>query len=845
MLRATWKSLWSRKWRLFLSTLSISLGIAFIAGSMIFTNKLDNSFNDIIYSTSADVNVVLDEDGPRKPDKISSELTDELLAEIEKLSGVSKAEGDFVAFDVYPMDTEGRLLSLGGAPGLGILFRDSPAMGGRPSGRVVAGRVPTKDSEVALDPTTLLRSGYRIGDDIDIYVTNQETRSYQIVGTATLGNGGTAGASYTFMTLAELRRISAQSQPLYTGGWITITESADADKVANEVNSLLPAGLKAVTGEKQANEIEESLSIGLTFLNSVLLIFAAISLLVAALLIVNTFSILISQRTRELALLRALGASRSQVRTSVLVEAFVVAIVGATIGLGIGFLLVWGVAIVLSSLGVNLGEVRPNLTWQIAVISYVVAIATTLAAAYFPARKASATRPVEAMTRASAGEHRDVGVSAYVGIALLEVGIAAVVCGLWLNVGDPLYWVGPGLAGILVGAVLGNGVLGKPLLWLLGKIAGFGFGSIGKLAHRNIVQQPRRAAATAATLVIGLTLVSAVAILAASTNASVRADITENQRGDFVVSAVNFRPFPRSIVTEAASIDGVEDVWLRATTQASYNDSPIVVTGTTPQSLNNGIAVDVLAGELQTHGVMLSYNFAVENDQPMGSLVELATGNDLTLKLRVTGIFDGDSAPRLGDAIVAMESYGQLGDSKVVDFVSVAATAGADLAEVQTKLQAIVEDIPTVVVTSNQEYADQVSAQFDQVFAVLYALLGLGLVISVLGIMNTLILSVTERTREIGLLRAIGLTRGQLRVMIAIESVIISLIGTVIGLVIGLVAGHAIVMVLNDAGVTQVTIPWVQLLVFLVVAVVFGLVAALVPSQRAAKLNVLDAIAVE
>ena len=848
MLHATWKSLLGRKLRLVLSALSIVLGIAFVSGSLMFTNLLGSSFNDILKSGIADVNVSSGGGAFAAPgDGVAVVVTPELIDDISAIDGVAEATGVVTDLSLYPLDKSGKVLAFGGAPGIGTNWYTTPAAGGAEGARVIEGEAPDRDNELAIDPTTLERGEYAIGDEIEVSTPKAGVRAYTIVGTATFGSGATAGASYLFFTLDEMRTLALEGEETFTNAWIAIDPDVDAALVTSEVEDLLPAGLSAISGAEQADRLEEQLSIGLSFINTFLLVFAAIALVVASLLILNTFSILVAQRSRELALFRALGAKRTQVRNSVLIEAAVIGAVGATIGIGVGFGLTALIGLGLGAVGVDIGTTVPELTWQAVVASYVLALIITMVAAWAPAAKASATKPVEAMTQA-ATQTESMGTGVYIGFALIPLGIAGIVCGLFFDVPQPLVWAGVGCVAVLIGCVLAAAVIGRPIVWLFGRIYQATFGEIGKLAERNATRQPRRTAATASTLMIGLALVTTVTILADSTTTSVRAGLTDTQRGDFVMSPVNFRPFDRAIADAAADVDGVESVWNFTNSGSAVGEESVFLTGATPEAVADGSAVDVIGGQLNEEGgsALLSSEESSDLNLPMGSTFQLPTRDGSLIDVLVTGLFDGDSDPsQRGGIIVNMETYAQVADASVVSLVKIALAEDADAEAVRAGLEEAAADLPTVVVTDNEEYADSLVSQFSQVFAIINALLALAIVISVLGIVNTLGLSIMERTREIGLLRAVGITRGQLRRVIRLESVVVAVLGSLLGVGLGVAFGIVLVELLQDSGITDLSIPWWQLALYVVVAAFFGIFAAIMPARRASRMNILDSIAME
>lgn len=854
MLLATLKSVWARKLRLIMSALSIVLGVAFVAGSLMFTNMLSSSFDLLVRGALADVNVSAEATGISgfdiNPGLAPRLLTDDDLAEVEAVDGVARVEVTISNTQIYPLDGDGRVFAFPGAPGLGMNWQDATSADGVAGAQIIEGRAPAEDDEVVIDPATVARGGYEIGAAIDIATPRSGIRTYTLVGTGTYGAGSTVGASYLFFTLAEIRDIAQDGQPGAPALWVQTVPEADPAVVARAVADTLPDGFVAETADELSSELEEQLDVGLGFVNIFLLVFAGIALLVAALLILNTFSILVAQRARELALFRAVGATRAQVRNSVLVEALFIGVVGATLGLIVGYGLAWAILAGMKLFGVDPGDVTPSITWQAALASYAIGIVITLIAAWLPARRASSTRPVEAMVATAQSGPEKLGGLPLVGVALIEVGVGVLVVAVLLDVGRPLVWLGVGAALLLIGMVIAAAVVGAPVIWAFGKLFRGFFGEVGKLAQLNAVRQPRRTAATAATLMIGLALVTTVAILAASTTTSIRERLSADLRGDFVLSPLSYQPFDAKVADMAAGVDGVASVYAgyRGAAQLQEADEPATLFGMSREGIERGTSLELLAGTLSEDGgeapVVLSADYAAAHGLTLGEVLDL-TGPLGSMPVLVTGLHNEGAAIPIGDIVVTPETFAMVADASMVQQIVVFTDDDADTAAVRDGLRAATEEIPTVVVSEVQEFVDNQVAQFDQIFSTLYALLALAIVISVLGIINTLGLSVLERTREVGLLRAVGMTRPQVRRMVTLEAVMVAVLGAVLGVILGLVFGSALVSQLRDQGIDRLVLPWVQLLVFVVVAAIVGVFAAIAPARRASRQPVLESIATD
>jgi putative ABC transport system permease protein len=464
-----------------------------------------------------------------------------------------------------------------------------------------------------------------------------------------------------------------------------------------------------------------------------------------------------------------------------------------------------------------------------------------------PARRASATRPVEALASVDKGPERQ-GATQYVGIALMELGAAAVVCAVLLPIDAPFVWLGAGAVLLLVGLVLATAAIGRPLVWACGRVFRRLFGEVGRLAEVNSVRQPRRTAATAATLMIGVALVTTVAIVAASTTASVERRLTAEQRGDLVIAPIAYEPFDARVATAVEGIDGVAAAYPFFRGPARIGADDVEVGGASAEAIERASSLRVVAGSLHADGdaepALVSSDFAHANGLGLGRVLEL-TGPVGATRVLITGVHDGGATPSLGDVVVTPESFAKVTDASRIHGLTVFLDEGTDREAVRARLRDVVAGIPTVAVSDVEEFAQARVAQFDQLFGAIYALLALAIVISVLGIVNTLGLSVMERAREVGLLRAVGLTRPQLRRMVTLEAVIVALLGAALGVLLGVALGWSLASLLRDSGVDLVRIPWTLLGLFVVGAALAGILAAVGPARRAAKASVIESIAVD
>ncbi|WP_392468868.1 ABC transporter permease [Arsenicicoccus cauae] len=849
MLRASWKSLLGRKLRLLMSALAIVLGVSFVAGSLVFTDMLQQTFNGIMNGTVADVNVQQRAgDQEVMSGQSRGTITQEQVEAIGRVDGVQSAIGVVTVPDAFLIGKNGKVIGGQGAPAIGGNVVDAPAYGGQPGMVIKSGRMPSGAGEVAIDPTSLSRSGYQLGDTITIASSGAKpSMPVRIVGTVLWGaKESTGGATYAMVDARTAQTQWMGGKDAWQMAWVTARPGQDVDALAERVAAVAPAGFETVTGSTLAKRNEDSAASSLGFISTFLLVFAFIALVVGSFLIVNTFSILVAQRSRELALLRAMGASRPQVRRSVLFEAFVVGLVGSTLGLVLGLGVAMAIAAMFAAVGLDMGSVRPRLTPAPVLSAYGVGLLVTMLAAYAPARKASSVPPVAAMTGDAMTGKSDLGRRIVLGSVMTGVGVGALLAGLfWDGAPQRLWWIGAGALLTLLGVAFISPILGKPVLWALGRLYRAVYGQVGALAEQNAVRNPRRTAATASALMIGLTLVTTMAVLGQSAKTSTRDGIEEALRGDYLYSNPTFQPFSPTIADQAAKVEGVAGVHRYRMVRAQLAGAPETVGAIGEKDFDRILAGTVVAGSLADFGdgtMIVDRKTATDKGWRVGQRVDYTLG-DTPLPLTVVALSSHPDGAG-GGVVTTLGTLTRAGVPPVDSQVTVDLAPGTDKAAARARLEAVVKDLPMVTLQDQQEFADAQAKSIDQLLLMIYGLLLLAIIIAVLGIINTLALSVIERTREIGLLRAIGLGRGQLRRMMRLESVAIALLGSVLGLGMGLVFGYALIRALEGDGL-HLHVPWLQLVAFLVVAGVVGVLAALWPAHRAARMDVLRAIQTE
>jgi putative ABC transport system permease protein len=765
---------------------------------------------------------------------------------LAELPGVERADGNVTDQGTFIIGKDGKVVgSGGGAPGIGGNFNDAPAADGSAIVTITQGHAPAGPNEVVIDEKSAATAGFVLGDSIQLVTSGaQPSVTGTLVGTLRFGESGNLiGATLALFD-------TATAQQLYLGGAnafndIAVTGDGSLSNTAlrDEVRSALPADLEAVDDAEFAAENQDQLQQGLSFITTFLLVFAAVALVVGTFLILNTFSIIVAQRTRELALFRALGASKAQVTRSVLLEALMVGLVGSTIGLALGFALAAGLQALFGALGIDMGEAGLVFEPRTAVAAYAVGVLVTLLAAYLPARKAARVPPVAAMRDDVAIPESSMRRRLAGGAVLTIAGAALMTYALAFDGG--LSALGGGVLAVFVGVALLSPVISRPIIAVIAGGYPRMFGTVGLLAKENARRNPRRTAATASALMIGLALVTTMAILGQSTKSSVDDLVKSDLKADYVVSNAVQTPFSAAIAPEIAAVDGVAASVPYRFTMAEVGGEQTFLASFDGLALSEVVAVNVLAGsvDMGSDGVLVEDGRATAEGWQVGDpvAVVLPTG---PAELQVAGIVKG--SPFIGSEIVLPPAALEAGGVAPVDsIVYVKRTAGADPAAVQAGIDAVLKDLPTVTVKDQDAFAADQRAPVDQLLAIIYALLGLAVIIAVLGIVNTLALSVIERTREVGLLRAVGMSRRQLRSMIRLESVAISVLGAVLGIGLGLIFGISLQRAISDEGIAILSVPLTQLLVFVLLAGVVGVLAAVWPARRAARMDVLRAITAE
>jgi len=842
MLKAALKSLLDRKLRLLLSTSAIVLGVGFVVGSLVFTDMLSSGFTKIFERATGDVVVRdvngVDEYGSPTNKTVPASLVDELAG----IPGAARADGNVSAANVFVIGSDGKVVGGMGAPGLAFNWSDAPGQGGEPVASLVDGRAPETSGEVAIDSRTAEKAGYVVGDEIKL-VTNGSTDQLdeKLVGVIEFADGGTlAGATLTVFDTQTAQDLFLDGRDEFTDIWVTAEPGVSQDELKDAAAKVLPAHTEALTGTKVAADSASGIGEALGFLRTFLLVFAGISLFVGAFLIVNTFAILVAQRSRELALFRALGASSRQVFSSVILEAFVVGLLGSTIGLGFGLVLAKLLQAMFSAFGLDLAGQSIVVTPMTVLAAYGIGIVVTVLAAAIPAWRARRVPPIQALSDVVAMPEGSLGRRLFGGLVMAALGVVGMALGLLTDIPRSGWVTVVGAVAVLLGTSLASPAFGRPLLTASQAVFRRVFGAVGALAGENARRNPRRTAATASALMIGLSLACAVAILGASGKESAAVAIDETFSGDYVVGSGTGQTFSPDVARKMSQVEGVTQVMRQRYGVGLIGADRQFLGAIDPSGLGSVVKVDVVEGDVADFkdGTLVV-------DRPWAEGKGLHAGSDVTIALpsgeetfTVAAIVE--PAPLLYLPAMTIDDLAAAGFPKQDALLLIEADGD--------RLQAL-EDViagnPLVTVNDQTGLVEQQNDQANQGLLMIYGLLALALIIAVLGIVNTLALSVIERTREIGLLRAVGMTRRQLRRMVSLESVAIAVLGSLMGLGLGIFFGLAVWKAFQDDGLSTLSIPVVQLAIFVVSAVLVGVLAAVFPARRAAKLDVLKAIATE
>ncbi len=849
MTRLALKSLWARKVRALTTVVAVVIGVAFVAGTYILTDTTFAAFDEIFEDSlsKADVVVTARSEVEQESGEVPS-FSAALLPRVKGVAGVRVAAGIVNTVGAF-FDAEGE--AIGSKFGPDFIGSNRPRA--IESLRYVEGHKPRTAAQTSLDEGAADGAGIEIGDTIRI-ASFARAKRYRVVGITRLGNASFGGASLAALTLPEAQRLTGKRGE-FDEVWVAARPGVSEATLRDRIRRVLPPSVRVETAAQNVARNSNQIRDNLGFLRIALLVFAFLALLVGAFLIFNTFSITVAQRVREFGMLRTLGAGRGQILASVVAEALAIGTLGALLGLAGGYAIAVGLNALFVAIGIDLPTTDLVTRERTVVVSLLIGVGVTLVSSLIPALRSTRVPPIAALLAIAPGRSRRRSlVTIALAVLLGGAGLALVLAGLFGGAGggDAAALMGIGAVAVVLGVSLFSPRLVRPLASLAGRPLELVRRLLGRLARENTQRNPSRTAVTAAALMIGLAVVVFVTVFAAGIKSSIATAVDESFQGELLIqNSDGFTPISPRAAAAAATVPGVDLVSTVRAAQAKLLDG-----GGKPRvsALGPGasrvLSIDWTEGgprtlrRLTDGEAIVSKSFASDHGLELGDRVRLLTQTGARPDLRFVGEFE-DKAGLLGSAIITQglmaRSFDQRDD--LFDFVKLA--PGADAERVQKRLIALMDrEFPVAEVRDQQQLKEHQEEQVNQLLGLIYALLALAVIVSLFGIANTLALSIHERTRELGMLRAIGMSRRQVRTMIRYEAVITALIGAILGMVLGVVFAALIAQPLKDEGFA-LSYPFASLAVLLVLAAIAGVIAAIPPARRASRLDVLESLQYE
>jgi putative ABC transport system permease protein len=851
VLRIALRGLFARKLRTFLTGFAVVLGVAFVAGTFVFTDTIDNSFKDLFERAHKGEDVAIEAHQAVKEDfGAPPTMATGTLDKVKGLPGVKAAEGDVNA-DGTLLDKKGDPITSGGPPTL-ILSASTDST--FQALDYPEGSAPANADQIALDRTTADKYGWKVGDRVTL-AGRAPKKAYTVSGIVTLGgSNSTGGARYAVLQLPEAQRVTGHDG--YDSISLAASGGTSPEQLKATVKRALGSGYTVRTGKEAAAQQAKDLSSALGFIRTALLVFAGVALLVGGFLIFNTFSVTVAQRTREFALMRTLGASRRQILNSVLAETIVIGLLASVLGIVAGLALAPGLAALLASFGLDLGTTTIVVEPRTVIVGLIIGLVATVVSGIVPARRATRIEPVEAMRDAvtpGVGKLRrrrlvSAGLVGGLGLAVLLVALFASPG----TAGTTASLLGLGVVLMMFGTAMLAPVLVRPLSSLIGRPLQRFQGLTGRLARENAVRQPQRTAVTASALMIGLALVVFVAIFAAGLKATVDKGIDDQVlAAGIVMHKDGFSPLPSASAKALESVDGVSVVspvrFASGKVQGVNGNQS--ASGVDPATAPEVLRLKIKSGPSDALGrltdgtAIVGKDFASSNHLGIGKTLHITTPLGLKRDYRVIATYDS-SVGVIGGMVLTANALERDWNAKDIAYALVGAKPGVSPTALRDREKTALSGFPTTDPMTIDDFKADQRKQVDQLLGLIYALLSLSVIVALLGIVNTLALSVHERTRELGMLRAVGMTRRQVRRMVRAEAVITAVIGAVLGVALGVAFAAIVSRPLASEGFAF-AIPVGTLITLLVLAAIAGTVAAIPPARRAAKVDVLRAVTTE
>lgn len=849
------RNFFAHKGRMALSAVAVMLSVAFVCGTLVFTDTMNTTFDKLFAVTNSNVTVTPKEaeNSGDTPDTGKPQaLAGSLVEQVKKAEGVKSAEGGVSSMAVTVVNSKNENLgSTTGAPTFAGNWTENELK----SMKIIEGQAPRGPTDVMIDSDTAKKHHLGLGDDIRTIAVTGDVRS-KITGIAafTVTNPG-ATVVYFDTATAQQKLLSAPDAFTH----VNVTAKAGVSDAQLKQNVAAAVGAdtyKLQTAKEAADDNRKNMDF-LDIMKWVMLGFAAIAFLVGIFLIFNTFSMLVAQRTREIGLMRAIGADSGQVLKSVVIEALLLGVVGSLLGVAAGVGLAVGLMQLMSQLGMSLSTEDLTIAWTTPVVGIVLGVVVTVVSAFIPARRAGKVSPMAALRESGTPGDKKAGrIRAAVGLSLTAIGAAALyLAGTADAAGTGAQWLGLGVLFTLIGFIVIGPLLAGVVVRALSAPVLRPFGSIGRLAERNALRNPRRTGATAAALMIGLALVACLSVVGSSMVASATDELDKTVGADYIVQSMTGQPVVPQAEEALRKNGGLAHVTayreVDAKITAPDGTTELDAIGAHDPTYAKDVRRKMVAGEhaaaYAPGSMSVGSEYATKHQVKLGDELTVAFTGGNTVKLKVAGITSDDSNLDKGMKYIstAVAEANVPADKLPRPFMLLATAKDGQDDAAYKAVKADLAEYPQYQVLNQTDYKQALKDQVGQLLNVVYALLALAIIVAVLGVVNTLALSVVERTREIGLMRAIGLSRRQLRRMIRLESVVIALFGALLGLGLGMGWGATAHQLLALQGMKILEIPWPTILGVFAGSALVGLLAALVPAFRAGRMNVLNAIASE
>lgn len=847
MFRITVKGLLGHKLRFALTLVSVMLGVAFVVGAFVLTDSVKAQFGTLFSEINSGIDLQVrgreQFDAGQFGGNTGPKVPESALPEIRSVDGVAAAEGTVGGFPIWVIDKDGEVVRPTGGPPLGFNWSEDRELG---TLSLVEGEPPTADDEMVMDVDTADKAGYQVGDTVEVD-TPLGPGEYTLSGIVQFGDSNAlVGATLTAFTTPEAQRLFSYDGTFETID-IRLAEGADPDAVTAAVSAIVPANTEVVSVAVVTADNEDSVGQFIDIFLNVLLGFACIILFVSMFLIYNTFRIVVGQRVRELALLRAVGAGSGQVFASVLSEALIIGVLASILGFGFGILIALGMNAVLNAAGFGAGGT--SLVIEVAPFIYALAVGVlvTVLSSLLPAWQSTRVPPAAAVREGFSLDGGSLRVRLIIGMASLVLGI--------LSIANALFGSAEGIAvlgGMAIGSILvflGVAGLSPTFAAPVVRILGTPFRAskvTGRLAVENGVRNPRRTSSTAAALMIGLALVTMALVVGTSIKASFSEALDTSIKADWYVDSgtgfVGFAPEIAQQLRDRPELGAVSEGRFGA---MQVGTSTKQFTAIDYDTITDMFELDVTDGEITagSQGVLIGTDPAADLGLEAGDTVDVVFNETGVQTLPVVAVFDETSI--LGNWVIDLGTYDDNFTERLDYFLAATTASGVSDEAARTAIEDVIADSPALSVKDRDEFKAQQLGILDGVLAVVNVFLLFAILIAGFGIANTLALSVFERTREIGLLRAVGQTKNQVRTMITFEAILVAVFGAVLGIVIGVGFGVATASALPDDFVSLLRVPLFSLVFVLIIAIILGVIASLYPAWRASRLNVLEAIAFE